>query len=171
MAFLTADVPFRDGFCINVVIYRVTAVAESAGGTLAVVGGIVAGPPVGVRGYQIRTPLLMSDVPLGAERKEVVADASEVPLFPLAPVDEGDILALKGDERVGLRQVRQDGFRMDLGILDNIGHTGLAPASIDRSMARAAGCRADVGCRRLGECKAGREDEEPGESSGGGHGS
>ena len=49
VALLAADVPFGDGLGLDVVVHRMAAVAERAGRPLAVVGGIVRHPPVGVR--------------------------------------------------------------------------------------------------------------------------
>ena len=56
MAFLAANVPLRDGFGLDVVVDRMAAVAERAGGTLHVVGGIEWHPPVGFLRDDIGAP-------------------------------------------------------------------------------------------------------------------
>ena len=96
--FSQPDVPFGDGLGLDVVVHRVAAVAQRAGGPLHVVGRIVSRPPIGAIGDQISAPALIGHVPLRGQRKVVVADLGEVALLPLAAIDEGDGVLREGDE-------------------------------------------------------------------------
>ena len=101
----------------------------------------------------------MRDVPLGSEREVIVAHFFEEPLFPFAAVDEGDVVFGEVDDRVGLREIGDDGVRVLPGIADHIRHTRFRPARVDLGMAGAARGGADI-------CGLGREqqrEEEQGE--------
>src|SRR4030095_8789136 len=90
VAAFAADVPLGDGFPVEVVVHGMTAVAEAAGGA----------------GYAVGAPLPVGDVPLRRERCVIVTNFPEVALFPLAAVDEGDLVSGEGHERIGLREVQ-----------------------------------------------------------------
>src|SRR5271169_570563 len=82
MTAFAADVPFRHGFRLDVIIYRMASVAEWAGRPLHVVGRIKRRPPIGVCRNVIVEPTMMGDVPLCLERKIIFAPAGKVALFP-----------------------------------------------------------------------------------------
>ena len=100
VAFLAADVPFGDGLGLDVVVHRMTAVAERSGRTLHLVGRIVLSPPIGAGFDVIPPPRLGSHVPLRRKHEVVVAAFREVPLLPLAAVGERDVFLAKGHQRV-----------------------------------------------------------------------
>ena len=104
----------------------------------------------------------MRNIPLGSEREVIVADFFEVSLFPLAAVDEGDVIFREVDNRIGFREIGDDGVRVLPGIADHIRHTRFRPARVDLRMACAARGGADVcGLRRLGREQ--QREEEQGE--------
>ena len=162
VAALAADVPFGDGLGLDVVVHRMAAIAQRAGGALHVVGGVEGHPPIGVIGDEIGAPDLMRDVPLRAQRKIIVADFREVALLPDAAVDQRDVFFLELDQRVGLGEVGQDGFGMLLGIAHHVRHGGFLPARVDGGVAGFAGGGTDVsgsGGEQRRE-RAGTEPEE-----------
>ena len=57
----------------------------------------------------------MSDIPLGTERIVIVALLREVPLLPLAAVNERDIVLRELHQRIGFREVGNDRVRMRFG--------------------------------------------------------
>src|SRR5450759_4454113 len=92
VALFTADIPFRHGLGLNVVVDGMAAITERPRRALHVIGWVIANPPVRMWCNHVRPPDLMRDVPLRAERIIIIASFREVPLFPLAAVDEGDIV-------------------------------------------------------------------------------
>src|SRR6476620_12478132 len=100
MALFAADIPLGDLLRSDVVVHRMATITQRAGGTSGVLGGIKRHPPVGVRLNEVGSPHLVRDIPLRTERKIIVADLREVALLPLAAVDERDVVALEGHERI-----------------------------------------------------------------------
>ena len=145
VAALAADVPLGRLLRLDVVVHRVAAVAERPGGTAVVVGRIERHPPVGVRLHEVRAPDAMRHVPLRRQRKVIVAHLLEVALLPLRAVDERNVVLGERQQRIGLREVRDDDFGMDLRIRDHVRHPRLRPARIDRRVTVAAAGRADIG--------------------------
>src|SRR5579863_3238202 len=145
VAALAADVPFGDGLGLDVVVDGMAAVAQRAGGALHVVGGIVGHPPVRVIRNHIGAPDLVRDVPLRAERKIIVADFGEIALLPKAAVYQRDVFFFELDQRVGLGEIRDDGFRVFFGIAHYVRHGSLLPARINGGVAGLAGGGTDIG--------------------------
>src|SRR5262245_39906243 len=69
MASLTAHVPFLDGFCFDVVVDGMAAIAQRPCRTFHVVCGIEWHPPVGVRLDEVCAPDFMIYIPLGPKRE------------------------------------------------------------------------------------------------------
>src|SRR5215831_18493425 len=142
MAPLAADIPFADRFGRDIVVHRMAAIAKRAGRTLEVVSGVKRRSPIGVVRHKIAPPLFVRYVPLRGLRKIIVADLGEITLLPAATVDESDVVFGKADERIGLRQIRDDGVRMLARIAHHIRHPRLAPAGVDILVAFLASRRA-----------------------------
>src|SRR5580704_12124999 len=98
VAFLATDIPFAYLLGSNVVVDRMTAVAQRAGRPLEIVGWIKRRPPVGAVADEILLPHLVRDVPLRRLWEIIVADLGEVALLPAAAVDECDIVLGERDE-------------------------------------------------------------------------
>jgi hypothetical protein len=96
VAFLTADIPFRYRFGLDVVVHRMAAVAKRARGALEIITGIQRDPPVGSGLDGIGSPNLMSDVPLHGQRKIVVADFLKIALLPFASVTKATSSLVNG---------------------------------------------------------------------------
>jgi hypothetical protein len=91
VAAFTAHIPLGDGFGVDVVVDRVTTIAERTSGTFGVVGWIDGSPPVCALFGEVRAPHLILDIPLRRQREIVGAFLLEIALLPLAAVDEGDV--------------------------------------------------------------------------------
>jgi len=164
VAFFAADVPLGDFAVGEILVDGVAAVAERAGGALHVVGGVLGCPPVGSGVGDVEgEPLLVGDVPLGGEDVVVVADEGEEALLVTAAVDEGDLIEGEVDEGVGGGEVCEDGFRVEFGIADDVGHASLLPGRVGGGVAGLALSGADeVGLGLggfLGESGGGRQGE------------
>ena len=151
VALFAAHVPLRHGLGLDVVVHRMAAVAQRAGGALHVVVGIKSRPPVGAGRGLIGPPDLMRDVPLRAERIVIVALLREIALLPLAAVDEGDVVLREFHQRIGLGEVGKDRVGMRLRIAHHVRHAGLAPAVVYRRMARLAGRGSGIALGTLGQ--------------------
>ncbi len=103
MATLAAYVPLGHGFCFQVVVNRMTAVAERAGRPLEVIGRVKWHPPVRSIFDEIGSLDLVSDVPLSRKGKIVVSYLLEVALFPFAAVNECDVVLFEVNNRIWLR--------------------------------------------------------------------
>jgi hypothetical protein len=110
MTLLAADVPLGHPLCLDVVVNGMTSVTKCTGRPLFLFRRIERGPPLGTRFYVVRTPLFVADVPLRRHHDEVVADAFEVALFPLAPVGMRDVVFGERHERVRSGKVAEDGL-------------------------------------------------------------
>lgn len=71
------DIPLCDSLGLDVIAHRVASVAKWAGRAFKIIAGIERYPPVGTGLHGIRSPGLMSDVPLNGKRKIIVADFLE----------------------------------------------------------------------------------------------
>jgi hypothetical protein len=141
MASLASHIPFGDGLGFDVVVDGMTPVAKRTRWPFHVVGGIQRRPPVRSILDEVWPPHLVSNIPLRRQDIIIVADLFEIPLLPLAAVYEGDVFLFKSDQRIRLREVRKDRFRVFFRIYDNIRHPGLLPALINLRMARFARAR------------------------------
>ena len=139
VAFLAADVPLGDLMSVDVVVDGVAAVAQGAGRSLHVALAVVGNPPVGSLLDVVGQPALFVDVPLCGKHEVVLADFGEVTLLIAAAVDEGDLFQVKGDERIGVREVAEDCVGVLEGIAHDVGHAGLFPAGVLGCMAALAG--------------------------------
>src|SRR5262245_30119632 len=83
VASFTTNVPFRHSFCFDVVVDRVTAITQWPRRSLQVIGRVERHPPVRIRLDEIRTPQFVTYVPLGRQRKVIIANLLKVPLLPL----------------------------------------------------------------------------------------
>lgn len=139
-----ADVPLRHRLSLNIVVDGMAAVAQRAGRTLHVVGGVKRGPPVGVRRNHIWAPDLMGNVPLRSQRIIVIASLGEIALLPFAAVHESDVVFGEFHQRIWFGQIGDYRIRMRSRVPNDIRHTCLAPAFIDGGMASLTSGRADV---------------------------
>ncbi len=148
MAHLAADVPLHRPLAGDVVAHRVAAVAQGPGRAVRVVGlgiGIPGGPPVAGVGHVVPGPGLVHDVPLRRIRNIGVPALVEVALLPDRAVGEIHVLEAERDQLgVGLGEVAEHRFGMDLRITDDIGHLGGDPAVVLVLVAGGAGFGADV---------------------------
>lgn len=123
-------------------------VAGRAGRTVHVVGRVERRPPICAGdGNVVRPPSLVLDVPLSRKRIVVVAHFGEIPLFPFAAINEGDLLPRKFGNRVGV-EIRNDRVGVLSRVADDIRHRRLLPTFVDVGMALLAGLRARVVRRR-----------------------
>src|SRR6185436_13043363 len=97
MAFFAAHVPFRHRLSLDIVVNGMAAVTEGSGGAGRVCLWVKLSPPIRSLGDVIRTPDLMTQVPLGAQREVVITDLLKVSLLPFGPVHECDVLFLECD--------------------------------------------------------------------------
>ena len=121
-----------------------TPIAKRSGRAFEVVRRIERRPPIGAVLHEVWTPDLVSDIPLRRENKVVVANLLEVPLLPFTAINKCDVVFLEGDERIGFRQVGQNGFRMFSRIAYDVRHASVFPPRVNLGMARSAGKRPDV---------------------------
>src|SRR5580658_3432601 len=87
-----ADIPFADAFGGDVIIHRVTAVAQRSGWSLEIVRRIKRCPPIGIVGYEIPFPLPVRDIPLRRLWEIIIIDLCKVALFPAAAVNKRDVV-------------------------------------------------------------------------------
>src|SRR6267142_2362796 len=144
VATLTADVPFRHLFGLNVVVDRMAAIAGWARGALHVVGRIERGPPIRSVRDHVGAPDFVGDVPLRRLGKIVIADLREIALLPDASVDEGDLILREFLAYIIGGQVGSDGVGMFFGIADDVGHRRFLPVLVDLRVAFLACRGADV---------------------------
>ena len=117
VASLAADVPLGDRLRLDVVVDRVTAVAERSGRPLACCRPDRTAPTSRCSAAtKYGAPDLVRHVPLRRQRKVVVADLREIALLPLRSVDERDVVELERQERIRLREIGNDGLRMQFRI-------------------------------------------------------
>ena len=146
---LTADVPLGDLFGLDVVVDGVAAIAGWTGGAIEVAGAVERGPPVCAGFDVVGQPALFGDIPLDGFGVEVVSAPGEVALFEAAAIDEGDLLDAERAERIGVREVAEDGFGMLAGVADDVGHARVLPAVVGVDVAGFADLRTDE-VRRYG---------------------
>jgi len=135
---LAPNVPFRHRFGLDVVVDRMTPIAQGTRRPLHLVIGVHACPPVGARLRGIRAPRLVLDVPLRREDEVVVATFGEVALLPFAAVDERDVANTERDERVRAREISDDRVRMLLRVPHDVRHQRAFPPGVNVAMARFA---------------------------------
>src|SRR5579872_1346750 len=143
VAALTADVPFRNLFRMDVIADGVASIAGRAGRALHVVVGVEGCPPVSTLGHFVGTPRFVGDIPLRGKREVIVTDFGEVALLPETAVDKGNLLFRELRDCVG-GQIRSDGLRMLARIAHHICHGRLLPACVDLLMAFLAALRTGV---------------------------
>src|SRR5579863_8067555 len=102
VAFFTADVPFGHRLLLNVVVDRMTSIAQGTSRTLHIVRRVERSPPVGPVFDEIGPPDLVPYIPLRREDEIIITDFLEVALLPLAPVNKGNILLFETHKRVRL---------------------------------------------------------------------
>src|ERR1700722_17876951 len=141
---LATDIPLSEGLRVDVVIHGMTAVAERPCRSLKIVRRIERRPPIAGVGDEIAAPGLMEDVPLHRKREVIVADLLEVALLPPAAVNEGNVVLGEAKNRIGLREVGDDGVGMFAGIAHDVGHARLAPTRVDFLMTSFASDRSDI---------------------------
>src|SRR5450432_2264326 len=56
VALFAADVPLGYAVVLDVIVHRMTPVAERSGGTFGVIGRIESGPPIGAVFHEVGTP-------------------------------------------------------------------------------------------------------------------
>src|SRR3984893_2091152 len=130
VAAFAADIPLGNLFCVDVVVDRVAAVAGGAGGALKIIRGVERGPPVRTVGYEVGTPDVIGDVPLGGLWVIVVSDFGEVTLLPETAVNQSDVVFGELGDFVG-GEVRDDRVGMFARVADYVGHRGLFPVTIN----------------------------------------
>ena len=118
MATFAADIPFADGLCSDVVIHRVTAIAQRPRRTLEIVRRIERCPPIGGIRHEIAPPNLVGDILLRRLREIVVSDLGEISLFPAAAIDERNVVFRKRKQRIGFGKIGNEG----VGVLPRIAH-------------------------------------------------
>ena len=96
VASLAAHIPFRDFLGSDVVVHRVTTVAQRSGRPLEIIGRIVLRPPVRAVLYEIGPPNLVGHVPLRGKHEIIVADLLEIALLPFAAIGEGNVVFREG---------------------------------------------------------------------------
>src|ERR1700730_3572311 len=124
------DIPLGNLFCVDVVVDRVAAVAGGDGGALKIIRGVERGPPARTVGYEVGTPEVVGDVPLGGLWVIVVADFGEVTLLPETAVNQSDVVFGELGDFVG-GEVRDDRVGMFARVADYVGHGGLFPVGIN----------------------------------------
>ncbi len=99
MATFASNIPFGYRFGFDVIVHRMTAVAEGACRALEIVRWIEGSPPVGTILHKVRTtPDLVCDVPLRRQDKVIVADLFKVALLPPASIYKGNIAFCESNE-------------------------------------------------------------------------
>src|SRR5277367_6602326 len=110
-------------------------IACRAGWTVQIGRSIERNPPVGPSFDMVRKPAALLNIPLRRERIVIIASLSKVALFPAASIDESHLIETKRDDRIRVREISEDGFRMVLGVADDIRHAGLLPPLVGFSVA------------------------------------
>jgi hypothetical protein len=123
------------------------AVTQWTCGPLHIVVRVEGGPPIRAGGRLIGAPNLMADIPLRTEGKVIVSFFCEIPLLPLAAINEGYVIPGELDQRIRLRKIGNNCIGMRLRIAYNIGHAGLAPTAVHGGMASLARGRPDITVR------------------------
>src|SRR5579863_5652294 len=151
VAALAADVPLRDRLGLDVVVHRMTAVAQRAGRPLHIVRRIKLSPPVGIILDEVAAKKLVRDVPRHRLRIVVVTDLRKIALLPYAAIDQGDVFLFERHQRIRLGEIGQDSLGMFLGIAHDIRHRRLLPARVYFRVADAALNGAYIGGRSRSE--------------------
>src|SRR5580704_8101899 len=92
VAFLTANIPFRNLLGADVVVNRMATITRRPGGPLHIIRWIKWHPPVGPICREVGTPHVIGNVPLLWFRKIVLANLGEVTLLPNAAVNERNLI-------------------------------------------------------------------------------
>src|SRR5665213_710692 len=130
VTFFAAHIPLGGLLGFDVVVHRVAAVAQRAGGAVEVALAVEGHPPVRAFFNVEGKPLGLFDVPLRGKDEVVVAAFGEVALFPSAAVDEGYIAEVEAADGVGVREVAEHGFGVGFRIADDVGHARLLPPGV-----------------------------------------
>src|SRR5215469_3227180 len=130
MASFAADIPFCDPLGVDVIAYRMTAVASRAGGSLQVVRRKKRHPPVRTLADEILAPFVILYLPLSRQREIVVSYLREISLLPKTTVNEGDLIQSEFRYPVTCKTGNKS-FGMFSGIAYHVRHRSLLPSVIN----------------------------------------
>ncbi len=151
VALFTAYIPLCHLFGLDVVVDGMAPITGGPGGAVEVGWAVKRHPPICSCFHVVGEPAFFLNVPLRGKRVIVIAPPGEIALLPVASIDERHLIETECDEWIGVREVSEYGFGMDLWIAHDIGHAGLLPAVVGLSVAFTAAFRSDkVGHRALG---------------------